>query len=47
MNDKEGSIVKDYAWYSWESPVGMGIGLTGLGLFFLLGALSLSVLVNL
>lgn len=38
---------KEYAWYSWESPVGMGIGLTGLGLFFFLGALSLYVLVNL
>jgi len=39
--------MKDYAWYSWESPVGMGIGLTGLGLFFLLGTLALSVLVSL
>ena len=39
--------MKEYAWYSWESPVGMGIGLTGLSLFFFFGALALSVLVNL
>jgi hypothetical protein len=40
-------LEKDKVWYSWESPVGMGIGLTGLGLFFVLGALALWILVHL
>jgi hypothetical protein len=39
--------MKDIKWYSWESAVGLGIGLTGLGLFLYLGTLALWTLVNL
>lgn len=38
---------KKYNWYDWNSAVGVGIGLAGLGIFLYLGALALYTLINL
>jgi hypothetical protein len=38
---------KNDDWYTWGSPIEMGIGLAGLGIFFYLGSLALYTLIHL
>ena len=44
MAEKKGEKMNWEKTLGWSSPIGLGIGLTGLGLFLYLGVLALMIL---
>lgn len=42
--DHNGGVGQD--WHGWGSPIGLGLGLTCVGAFFVLLALGLSILAS-